>query len=85
MSQRQSPPIKARIIFDLGDESKARALALSLQPDEKFKLEGLKIRTAQRGNSVVTYILCRRGARSMAETLDDLLRAVNLVLEVIEP
>jgi len=83
LSQRQSPPIRARIVFELGDELRARALSLALQPDEKFKLEGLKLKTVQKGNSVITYILCKRGAKSMAETTDDLFRAVGLVLEVI--
>jgi len=83
LSQRRSLPIRAKIVFDLGDESKARALSLALQPDEKFKLEGLRIKTVQKGDSVITCVLCKRGARSMAETVDDLLRAVDLVLKVI--
>lgn len=81
--QRQFPRIRAKIVFDLGDLSRARTLALSLQPDEEFKLRGLMIKTIHKGESVITYILCERGARSMAETIDDLLRAVHLVLEII--
>jgi len=65
-------------------QSRANTLARSLRPDERFKLEGLKMRSEVKGKSVSIYISCERGARSMSETLDDLLRAVKLVLEITE-
>ncbi len=84
MPQKESPLIRAKIEIQLENELKARAVCFALRPDEKFKLEGLRIRTVQRGNSVVTHLLCKRGPKSMAETIDDLLRAVDLVLQVID-
>ena len=82
--EKRSERIRANLRFDLKDKNRARTLAGSLKPDERFRLEGLKIRSKVDGNSVLIYISCDRGSRSMSETLDDLLRAVKTVLEITD-
>ena len=82
--ERRSERIRASLRFDLRDRARAETLAGSLRPDERLRLEGLRIRSKVEGNSVSIYISCERGSRSMSETLDDLLRAVKTVLEITD-
>jgi len=70
--------------FDLRDQARAETLARSLKPDERFKLPGLKIRSKRQGRSVMIYVSCERGARSLSGTMDDLLRAVKMVLDITD-
>ena len=80
--EKHSERIRAVLRFDLKDRTRAETLSRSLKPDEKFRLQGLKISSKLEGNSVMIRVSCERGARSLSETLDDLLSAIRMVLDI---
>jgi len=82
--ERDSEKVTAVLRFDLKDRARAEMLAKSLKPDEKFKLQGLKISSKLEDNSVMIRVSCERGARSLSETLDDLLSAIRMVLDITD-
>ncbi len=82
--EKNSERIRAVLRFDLKDKARAETLAKSLKPDEKFRLQGLKISSKLEGNSVTIRVSCERGARSLSETLDDLLSAIKMVLDITD-
>jgi len=80
----KTPEIEVEIKTKVNDENLARILTLSLTPDEEFELEGLTIRTTYEKNIVTTKIVCSRGPRSLAETLNEIMLAYEVVLSSME-
>lgn len=80
----KTPEIEVEIKTKVNDENLARILTLSLTPDEEFELEGLTIRTTYEKNIVTTKIVCSRGPRSLAETLNEIMLAYEVVLSSAE-
>ncbi|MBO3763267.1 MAG: hypothetical protein QXS21_05355 [Thermoproteota archaeon] len=80
----KNPEIEVSIRTKVDDENFARILTLSLTPDEEFELEGLTIRTTYEKNVVTTKIACSRGPRSLAETLNEVMLAYEVVLSFMK-
>ncbi|MCI4439262.1 hypothetical protein JHC27_05410 [archaeon] len=80
----KNPEIEVEIRTKVEDEDVARILTLSLTPDEEFDLEGLAIRTTYEKNIVTTKVVCSRGPRSLAETLNEIMLAYEVVFGSME-
>lgn len=76
--------IEVEIRTKVKDENVAKILTLSLNPDEEFELEGLSIRTTYEKNIVTTKVVCSRGPKSLAETLNEIMLAYEVVLSSME-
>ena len=59
----------------------ARSVLNSLEPDNKFALNGLDIKGRVRGKRVIISIHCERGIPSLINTLEDIFACLGVAEE----
>jgi len=73
--------IDAELTVAYGGALAARAVLNSLEPDNKFALDGLKIKGKVRGKKVIISIHCERGMPSLINTLEDIFTCLEVAEE----
>ncbi|MEM3055451.1 MAG: KEOPS complex subunit Pcc1 [Candidatus Bathyarchaeia archaeon] len=76
--------MEAEITIQYDDVEKAEAVAKAVSPDNFKAPPGLSIETKRKGNTVFTYIKCRRKLPTFIATIDDLLFSISLAEKTIQ-
>ena len=75
--------MKAQITLRYEEEKEAEAIANAVSPDNKKTPSSLSIKTASRGNQVITYMKCSEKIPTLIATIDDLLSCVSVAEKVL--
>jgi len=73
--------IDAELTVAYGGASAARSILNSLEPDNKFALNGLYVKGKVRGKRVIISIHCERGMPSLINTLEDIFACLGVAEE----
>ena len=76
--------MEARIKLAYKNAREAEAVAKAVTPDNLKVPAGLEIKTVQKGNTVLTRIVCETRLQTFMATLDDLLESVSVAENVFE-
>jgi len=75
--------IDAELMIAYGGALTAKSILNSLEPDNKFKLKGLRVKGRIRGKSVIIAIHCERGILSLINSLEDIFSCIGVAEESI--
>jgi len=64
---------KAKIEFETENPKVAKAIALSVTPDNLTAPKGLKVKTVAVGKKVVSIVECKKSFETFLSTVDDLI------------
>jgi hypothetical protein len=73
--------IDAELTISYDGAKMARSILNSLDPDNKFKLRGLRVRGWVSGRKVIVDIHCERGMNSLINTLEDIFSCTGVAEE----
>ena len=76
--------LEAKITLSYTDAKTAEAIAKAISPDNRVTPAGLKIETIQKGNRVVTDIICKDKLATFTATIDDLLFCASTAEKTIK-
>lgn len=76
--------MEARIQLAYKNAREAEAVAKAVTPDNLKVPAGLEIKTVQKGNTVLTRIVCETRLQTFMATLDDLLESVSVAENVFK-
>jgi len=76
--------LEAEVAIQYDDVESAKAVAKAVSPDNFKAPSGLSIKTKRNGNTVFTYIKCRRKLPTFIATIDDLLFSISIAEKTIQ-
>ena len=76
--------MQATVTLEYKDEKTARAIAEAVSPDNFNAPIGLKVKTEQENNKVITEIECKGKLATFTATIDDLLFSASTAEKTLQ-